>query len=257
MKLRISLLAAIALLTALVPGHAAVTFSSGHADIGFEYEGPGQLSLHFHIHAGATVDGATIPADEEYAPEDAAVLVSNSAYSVQSSSDLVAGTGVGLGSSIWRLPENNNPLLPFLGFGAEELSAGDWLGNLSYSLVSVISPSGNGHFSVYQSDGLGGWNFFMSTTDGITMTDKVEIVAEGHDHYNWTFSEAGNWTVNMVATGNHATDGAQTSGVFSFNFVVTPEPSRVIFTMLGLTSILGRRRRKSELPRVTFHTDSR
>lgn len=243
MKTCLPTLCAFALLALVTSSQAAVTYSSGHADIGFEYEGPGELALHLHVHTGATVDGAPLASDGEFEPGEVAILVSTSAYSVQSSADLVAGTGVGLGSGLWRLPENNNPLLPFLGFGAEELSAGDWLGNLSYSLVGVSSPSGNGQFSVYQSDGLGGWNFFMSTADGgITGADKIEIAAEGHDHYNFTFSEAGNWTVDLVATGTHAVDGTQTSGMFSFNFVVTPEPSRSLFAMIGLTAMLGRRR---------------
>ena len=244
MKTHFSSISALLLLVAVSSTHAAVTFSAGHGDIGLEYVGPGQLALHLHTHTGATVDGAPLLSDAEYEPDEIEVEVSASAYNVQSDNALVSGTGVAIGQSIWRLPESNNPLLPFLGFGAEELTASEWIGNLSFTLASITSPSGNGHFSIYQSDGLGGWNFFISTADGgITAADKIDISAEGHDHYNMTFSESGTWTIDLFATGTHATDGVQTSGVQSFTFQVAPEPSRALLLELGLIGLLFRRRR--------------
>jgi len=184
-------------------------------------------------------------ADDEYEPDDIVIAVSTSAFHTQNNNnDLVAGTGVIVGNGIWRLPESNNPILPFIGFGAEELTAADWSSNLTITLASIISPSGNGHFSVYQSDGLGGWNFFMSTAvGGITSADKVEIAAEGHDHFNMTFSEAGNWIVNLFASGTHATDGLQTSNTYSFSFAVAPEPSRALLSLIGFSMLCLRRRR--------------
>jgi hypothetical protein len=244
MKTLFSGIPALILFTIVGSTHAAVTFSGGHGDIGLEYSGPGQLGLHFHTHTGAIVDGSPLLSDAEYEPDEIEVQVSTSAYNLQSDSSLVTGTGVALGQSLWRLPESNNPLLPFLGFGAEELSAGDWLGDLTFSLAGISSPSGTGHFSIYQSDGLGGWNFFMSTADGgITSADKISIAAEGHDHYNMTFSEAGTWTVDLFASGTHITDGVQTSGVHSFTFQVAPEPSRALLMGLGLMGLFLRRRR--------------
>jgi surface-anchored protein len=243
MKSYFSSIPALVLLALALPAQAAVTFTAGHGDIGMEYTGPGQLALHVHAHTGATVDGVPLPSDTEYEPDEIDVHVSTSAFHVQSDSSLVSGTGVMLGQGLWRLPESNNPLIPFLGFGAEELNAADWLGNLSFSLASISSPSGTGHFSVYQSDGLGGWNFFMSTADGIGAGDKIDIAAEGHDHYNMTFSEAGTWTINLFASGNHATDGLQTSGTHSFTFQVAPEPSRALLMGLGLMGLFFRRRR--------------
>lgn len=244
MKKLSSILSVIVLLALVDSTHAALTFTSGHGDIGLEYTSPGQLALHVHAHTGATVDGAPLLTDNEYEPDEIEVQVSTSAYHVQSDSALVSGTGVMLGQGLWRIPESNNPLLPFLGFGAEELSAGDWLGDLTFSLAGISSPSGTGHFSIYQSDGLGGWNLFMSTADGgITPADKIDIAAEGHDHYNMTFSEAGTWTIDLFASGTHATDGVQTSGIHSFSFQVAPEPSRALFALLGLIAIMTRRRR--------------
>jgi surface-anchored protein len=83
----------------------------------------------------------------------------------------------------------------------------------------------------------------MSTADGIGAGDKIDIAAEGHDHYNMTFSEAGTWTINLFASGNHATDGLQTSGTHSFTFQVAPEPSRALLMGLGLMGLFFRRRR--------------
>lgn len=223
---------------------AAVTYSSGHGDIGLEYGGAGTLALHAHLHAGAVVDGVPLIADNEYEPEDIVFQVSASALSAISDPALVAGTGVLIGNSVWTLPEVDNPLLPFLGFGVEELDPADWTTNLSYTLASIMSPSGTGHFSVYQSDGLGGYNFLMSTAlGGITSGDKVEMVAGSHDHFNFAFSEAGTWTVNFSASGTHITDGLQTSAPQSFTFNVIPEPSRAILMAFGFMGLIFRRRR--------------
>lgn len=195
------------------------TWTSGHGDIGVAYH-DGELEVHLHLHEGAVVDGTMLEDDLEPDPATTLIAVSNAAI-VTSTEELEAGTGVHEGENLWVLPATNRAGLPFLGLGAEELDPADWTGDIRLSLAGVSSPSGTGHFAVYQADGLGGYDFAMSTAlGGITAADHADLSAGAHDHYAFSFSEEGVWKVTFVASGTHVTEGELTSEPVTFTFVV-------------------------------------
>jgi hypothetical protein len=233
-------------LLSLTSARAASTWTTGHGDIGVGYEA-GELHLHMHLHSGAVVGGSALGVDTEFEPGDIISAVTGVAQLSRPSNPSLNPTGVAAGSPIWILPISANPALPFLGWGTEELDSGDWTSNLTFSLVNVISPSGSGYFSVYTPDGFGGLDFNMSTFDGgITGADFAAQAAGTHNHRFVTFSETGLWEVQMKVSGTHALDGFKESGVESFFFQVTPEPSKALFSGIGLGAVLFRRRRPAK-----------
>jgi surface-anchored protein len=159
-------------------------------------------------------------------------------------SSSVSFLGAVAGQAIWLLPASGSSAdalgAPFLGWATEELNPADWVGNLTFTLTSVNSPSGNGHFAVWQTDGFGGVsNLAMSTAD--SGADVLSQAAGLHDHYNVAFTEAGLWEIGITVSGTHVTDGLVTdSGTFRFN--VVPEPSTALLGALGLLALLRRRR---------------
>lgn len=202
-------------------------WTKGHGDIGIVYEA-GVLAVHLHVSAGSVVNGATLAQDEELPVDDTRIILAESGRQTGGAA-LAPGTGVAEGEPLWVLPGTHSPNsgLPFLGFGAEELTPAEWTGDLRFTLQEVVSPSGRGNFAVYSTDGLGGFEFLMSTAQGgITAADHVKIVAGGHDHFFMSFSEPGTWKVTLAASGQHATTGAQVSEPVTFTFEVGERPAR-------------------------------
>ncbi|HCN29245.1 MAG TPA: hypothetical protein DIT64_10955 [Verrucomicrobiales bacterium] len=202
-------------------------WTAGHGDIGLAYEG-GELELHLHLHEDAVVNDAAQEADSEPPADQTVIVVSEAAQQVATAA-IASGAGVSEGGTVWILPTAPNAELPFLGFGTEELEPAEWESNLTFSLVSVSSPSGTGHFSVYQSDGLGGFDFVMSTAlGGITEDDHFEMPAGTHDHSFVAFSEPGLWAVTLKASGEHHDDGEVESDEVTFYFEVAEETAGCI-----------------------------
>jgi surface-anchored protein len=235
---------ALAALIATGPAHAAATLQRGHSDLAATYSESEGLGLVIHVDAGARVDGAALPFAAEYLTDELVIELGSPAAQTVSQAALAAGTGVPLGAPFWVLPEGNHPLLPFFGLNTGGLIRSEWIGDLSYQLVTVNSPSGLGQFAMYQSDGLGGWLFWMSTADGgISTADRALLPPSAHSHYNFSFSETGTWTLGFTLTGQHALEGLQTSSEHTLTFHVTPEPSRALLILGGFASLLLRRSR--------------
>lgn len=238
------------LLGSLLAGHVAQAqlWTSGHGDIGVALEDDGngpEFHLHAHLHGGAVVDGITLTADEEY---DAGQIIINvpllTKISAPDNAALTAGTGASTGGDLWILSQNNpgSDPLPFVGFGTEELNPADWVTDISFTLGAVTSPSGSGDFSLWQPDGVGGFNFYFSTQNG---NNTLNMLAGVHDHFNFGFTEAGSWLVELTTAGTHITEGPL-SDTQTFTFNVVPEPSAyaalVGLAALGLVSARRRRR---------------
>jgi surface-anchored protein len=216
-----------------LPASAAL-YTSGHGDFGVAYEAG---DFHFHFHAdGATVDGS-VTGDVEYDIPDVTVIASTSS-SLVLPIDFPA-LGANTGQTIWVLPEVQDPDLPFLGLATEELELSEW-GNITFTLGNVTSPSGNGEFALWQSGSFGEVLLRMSTAD--PGNDSLILPPGSHAHYNWGFTEAGTWQIEMTVSGTHVTDGFQSS-TETLTFHVVPEPASALLGGLGMLGLLLRRRR--------------
>lgn len=235
-------------LGALLAGHVAQAqlWTAGHGDIGVALHDDGhgpEFHLHAHLHTGAVVDGSPLAADAEY--DAGAITISVPLLTKISAPDnatLTAGTGAATGADLWILPQGNpgaNPI-PFLGIATEELNPADWSTDITFTLGAVTSPSGSGDFSIWQPDGVGGFNFYFSTENGNNTLDQLAGV---HDHFNYGFTEAGSWLVEITASGTHNTLGAL-SDTQTFQFNVVPEPSAyaALFGLAALGLVAVRRR---------------
>jgi surface-anchored protein len=224
--------------------HAALAWTGGHGDIGAAYEGPNDLHLHLHLGEGeaAIVDGSSVD-DTEYDTDQIHITVPATAEVVLASN--AAFLGATAGQSIWFLPSTSQTSsaaigAPYVGWGTEELDPADWVGNISFTLDSVVAPGGSGNFAVWQVDGFGSLsNLAMSTAD--PGADAVVQAAGVHNHYNIGFTKTGLWEITMTVSGTHVADGfvSDTQTVF---FNVVPEPSTALLGGFGLLAMFRRRR---------------
>lgn len=202
---------------ALASQAATILDGPTHADIGVGWistnSGAARWDLHVHNETDAI----------EYEPGDAILLVNDSAF-FPSPGGLLSPILGSSGTPNWRLPQSFNPSLLYLGVGAEEIGTNIFVGDLlSLSLFSVTGP---GHFAMYQVDGFGVPTAFFNTRDGITGADVLSLSAQGHDHYNFAFSEPGTYTVTLQASGTLIAGSEFTSSApVDYTFVVVPEPS--------------------------------
>ena len=122
--------------------HGAL-WTAGHGDLGIGYE-DGGLELHWHLGEGnepVTLNGTTAPLGAEgaeYEPSE-----------INPVTNLTQNIG---GTSYFVFPATENPTVPFIGFGTEELNTADWTGNLTLSLTGASGP---GSFSLFNIDSIG------------------------------------------------------------------------------------------------------
>lgn len=222
---------------------ALATFTSGHGDIGVElHQDDDEWELELHLHLGdgapAIVDGEPV-LDEEFDPDEILIAVPAAAKIVIGVD--VSFLGATAGSSVWVLPQSGiaaaEMSAPFLGWATEELDPDDWSGNITFSLLSVVSPSASGHFAVW------------SGVDDVAMSTNITGFGPGvsqavgsHDHYFIGFTEPGIWEVTLGVTGVHNVHGSL-SGQGTYFFSVIPEPSSALLGVLGAFALGFRRRR--------------
>lgn len=197
------------------------TLNSGHADIGIGFA-DGAFDLHVH-------DDVT---DTEFSPADVILGVGAAAFTTTPAALSVFAP---VGSSLWVLPKTQHPDLLFLGFGTEELTASDWIGNISLTLTSVSGP---GHFGIYDVGTFGNIQVRMNSADGISAGDALELQTGSHSHYNLTFTAPGTYSIGFKASGNSVTGGLITSDPASYTFTVVPEPGTYALLGLGLVALL-------------------
>ncbi len=237
------------LLLALSSPAFSALYSSGHGDVGIAYEDEGsgpEFFFHYHLASTATVDGMTVgnpPDGQEYEPSEITVNVAESTrVTMPNNTALNTGTGVAAGGDLWILPASQNVAVPFLGIATEELDSD--FGDITFALGAVTSPSGTGNFSLWDIGSFGSPSFRFSTNDpsGTLNGDNTLIMGTGnHAHFNWGFSEAGTWNVEMTVSGTHVDDGFLSS-TRNFTFAVVPEPTSALLLSLGSLVLLRRRR---------------
>ena len=202
---------------------AANISGPGHWDIGAVQHGGG-LELEIGQHVGDT--------HIHYALNGS---VLNFGFGTSPKIDVtIGGSNLGL---LWVTPPTEElseiANMPFVGFSAEELTATNWTGSVTFtmtafrfttnSLTSTFGP-GTGNFFMFEDDDL----FFNSTTTNNFGSFSVPVGSHGHGEFG--FSDAGLYEITLVATGN---DGEPVSGdPATFTFDVVPEPST--YALLGL-----------------------
>jgi len=178
----------------------------------------------------------------DYDPEVALLYGGTPSLTSRVGSSAFEFIGVGPGDDFYRLPQSQDPNLLYLGMAGYGVSgttfdrynpsaeakgrvsgSGTWL-KASLDEVrhtTLDGQTGNGEFSVWQS-GDTGPNVFMSsyddgvinpdgngldTTDGISADDALWIIAGGHIHYNWGFTEKGRYEVDLRLSGYLGNNG--------------------------------------------------
>ena len=185
---------------------------TGHADIGVNFEDD---AWDLHIHDEET--------DTEYEPDEAMFYVGRDAMLTRTGD--AANTaydflGAPVGSTLFVLPQVENPNLLFLGIGGEELADGLLEGDKA--TLRLASVSGPGQFSIWQS-GLTPTTpkLLVATSDGIDTSDAFDVGAGSHAHANFAFTKQGFYEVTFVATGIDASGNATDSGQVTYHFYVS------------------------------------
>lgn len=226
-----ALLAAVLQLT--TSASAQSVYTAGHGDLGIEYE-DGAFHAHWHIGAGAAVNGSPLSVENEY---DAGDLIGRlEGTSAVSHSGVAAALGVTTGTTVFRTGITAYP--PNVGFGLEELTPSDWQDETI--TLSLTGYSGPGEVALSQTiSGVGTFVWFSSVGGGFTQNNNAwDFAVGGHQHLDWFFSEAGYHELTFTWTGTHLVDGLVTgSGTFGFQAGAIPEPSA--FALLAGIGSLG------------------
>jgi len=225
--------------------NAQPIYSSGHGDVGAGYVDTEQeFEPHWHLGSGAVVDGVSLSDEAEFEPGD---LVAQTSATRTSPSGLAGAIGVPDGTTIYTA--GSATYQPNLGFSVEELSPGDWTGNVTLTLSGWTIPSGAG-FSVFSTNlsGTSVTDVVFSTVDpSVTFADNsLPMVPGDHVHFDWGFTDVGNYDLEFTWTGTHATDGL-ISTTDTFRVQVVPEPSTVAMLGLALLIVLATLRRRRRL----------
>jgi surface-anchored protein len=245
---KLAILAAASVAIALNSASAQALWNAGHGDLGIGYDDLNMvLDPHVHIHTGATVDNVVLFADEEYAPGDALPQIAFAKSLSRPPGAAWDFFGVSSGQPVWIFPATEDPSLPFIGFGAEELVPADWSTAFTITLTGLAGSgaTAGGKFSVYQTDGFGTPTVSIQTNDGISGADAVSLAAGGHAHYNIAFTQPGIYEATFHITGTHAVDGAKSADA-TYKFEVVPEPTSFALLALGGGALLLRRWRKAK-----------
>ncbi|MSU85089.1 MAG: PEP-CTERM sorting domain-containing protein [Pedosphaera sp.] len=204
----------------VIPAFSQTFIQSGHVDIGIGYV---DKAFDLHVHQEE-------PVDQEFTPGEAVFSIGSAAAGVSPGGAFTSFLGA-TGTPVWVLPSTENSQLPFLGFGTEELVAGDWSSNITLSLKAVSGP---GTFSIWGTSGFGAPELKMTTADGITAGDRLPLVPGSHGHFNVGFSAPGDYSVTLEASGTHLIDGLRTSDPATYRFQVIPEPSTWALALTGV-----------------------
>jgi len=218
--------------SAVVAAQASTIIADGHVDIGIGYE-LGGFNLHVHQEE---------PISIEYTPDEVTFLIGPASAATSPGGAFTGFLGPA-GSSVWILPSVENPALPFLGFGTEELDSSEWLGSIQLTLKAVDGP---GSFAIWSVGAFGTPELKLSSADGISGSDQLPLIAGSHSHFNLGFTAPGLYEVTFEASGTHATDGVRTSDPATYRFEVVPEPSTWMLLGLGTAGLIVVARSRSQ-----------
>ena len=231
-----------------------LVYTSGHADVGVGYDA-GDLEPHWHVGAGAIVDGSALALDTEYEPIDLLARTASTRTTPSGGGGLVSLLGVPNGTTV-RVA-GSAAYQPNLGWGAEELDPLDWTGNITVTFNPLAStlPSLTAEFGMYTTNGAGTSivDRIFSTYDPLATdnSNSFEIIPGDHSHFQWAFTELGSYDLNFTWSGNHASDGFKTATA-TFTVQAVPEPSTLAMLGIaggaGLFAIVRQQTRRNRVP---------
>lgn len=96
------------------------------------------------------------------------------------------------GSSVWQVPQTQNPGLIWLGWSTESLNAGNTQGPVTWTINSINGP---GSLRVYLSGSFGGVQSMVFNNGG-----SYSIPLGVHAHANWAFSAEGIYRISTTQT---------------------------------------------------------
>jgi surface-anchored protein len=142
-----------------------------------------------------------------HSPNAALNYVAAGAKTVQPAGSQWNFIGAGAGNDVWILPQSQNPDLLYAG-ARTIVNPGVFAGGIQVQLRSVEGP---GDFSLYSSGSFGTPTVRSASADGINGSDAWSVPAPGHVHYNWAFTQAGIYAVEISASGNFNGGGSSNS----------------------------------------------
>ena len=243
------------LLLTLAPaswGQAHLT--NEHVDLNIGFNSP----TSFFMQARDDDNGVT------YSPSNVILDVLSPAQGLRPASSAFDFIGVAAGQNFWRLPQNQNPNLLYLGVAGYGVSSGSidsydasaesggrvsgtgpWTKLTLDSVKGAGGTAAPGFFSVWQS-GDSGPNVAMSSfSGGVNSDDALWIVAGGHSHYNWAFTAPGTYEVSFRPSVHQGGATVSSPDAFTFLFNVQsaaiPEPATLTLILLPLVGIVLRR----------------
>jgi surface-anchored protein len=231
-------------------------YTEDHGDVGVGYDDIAEeFEPHWHLGAGAIVNGSPIPADEEYEPGNLIARTETTRSSPAGSSSVL---GLADGSSIWVLGRGGlTTYQPDIGWATEELNPTDWVGNITIIFNPGLStmPSVTAEFGMYTTNfadtSLDASVFSTFNPAGTVAGNSFTMAVGGHQHFQWAFTELGQYDLSFTWTGTHVTDGLiSTEATFSVQAV--PEPSTIamlgIAGGVGVIAVVRRNRQRSARP---------
>jgi len=125
------------------------------------------------------------------------------------------------GAPVWILPKTQDPLRPYLGVSAEDISGNDFDGSMRLELVAVEGP---GNFFVYDIPGSTPVVEMMATNGVVSSTaNHTDTFVGSHEHLNWAFSTNGLYRITFRAVGSPAGTGTNLIGrEVAFAFQLLP-----------------------------------
>jgi surface-anchored protein len=230
-------------------GHDRLDYTAGHADIGFGYHG-GVWEPHLHAHAGATIGGDKLGDDAEFHPGEIRIVVPQSVYGASDAYDffkIPQSLGLNEGDAFWNLPQSGVSGAPFLGIGSH-IHSGIFENDLFR--IQLTAFSGPGEFSLWFANfGNPDESIAFQTLGGLSAADTIhDISIHEHSHWNWSFSEPGDYALTLTAIGDFADGSGVTFGSGTFHFQVlnhVPEPGTFGLALVGLGCLVATRRRRT------------
>jgi len=229
------------------PFASSAVLTSGHVDVlGFGWDDGDQTIVpHAHVDVGSVVDGVEVTVKTKFDPSEIVFFVPTTAQRSRPSGSQWNTIGGTSGGPVWILPQNQDPSMPWPGLTTEdgELREQPWTGVTPFTvrLTNVVKPP-NADFAMFTVGPFGDPTYYFATSDGIGSADQVSVPLNTHAHYNWSFTQPGNYEMTFDFVANHQTLGTLTETA-TYSFQVIPEPSAALLAVAGSLLVLLRRNR--------------